>query len=184
MSEVPVIIAEVTAADWSDAGTGWTHLPYLARFRADRLPLSWEGFFTGRHHAVLESGRSGSFTMRGGHEEGLRIPFLPSHQLGDCLRMAKGRGRAGTHTSLTDAARPVAEALERHGRVSRGVISARVRASTLSIKVMKLVGCLRITVVSKGSRQELHVYGITAERAGQILSGPDFSGYKLNFADE
>ena len=50
--------------------------------------------------------------------------------------MAKGRGRAGSHTSLTDAARPVAEALERHGRVSRGVISARVRASTLSIKVM------------------------------------------------
>ena len=42
--------------------------------------------------------------------------------------MAKGRGRAGTHTSLTDAARPVAEALERHGRVSRGVIGARVGA--------------------------------------------------------
>jgi hypothetical protein len=78
----------------------------------------------------------------------------------------------------------VAEALERHGRVSRGVISARVRASTLSIKVMKLGGGLRITVVSKGSRQELHVYGITTERAGEILSGPDFSGYKLNFADE
>ncbi|MSS99074.1 MAG: hypothetical protein CK541_04125 [Opitutia bacterium] len=98
--------------------------------------------------------------------------------------MAKGQGRAGSHTSLTDAARPVAEALERHGRVSRGVISARVRASTLSIKVMKLGGGLRITVVSKGSRQELHVYGITTERAGKILSGPDFSGYKLNFADE
>ena len=78
----------------------------------------------------------------------------------------------------------MAEALERHGRVSRGVISARVRASTLSIKVMKLGGGLRITVVSKGSRQELHVYGITTERAGQILTGPDFSGYKLNFADE
>ena len=63
MSEVPVIVAEVTAADWIAAGPGWTHLPYLARFRADRLPLSWEGFFTGRHHAVLESGRSGSFTI-------------------------------------------------------------------------------------------------------------------------
>jgi hypothetical protein len=98
--------------------------------------------------------------------------------------MAKGRGRAGTHTSLTDAARPVAEALERHGRVSRGVIAARVGAKTLSIKVMKIGGGLRVTVVSKGSRQELHVYGITVERAGEILSGPDFSGYKLNFADE
>jgi hypothetical protein len=98
--------------------------------------------------------------------------------------MAKGRGRAGTHTSLTDAARPVAEALERHGRVSRGVIAARVGAKTLSIKVMKIGGGLRVTVVSKGSRQELHVYGITVERVGEILSGPDFSGYKLNFADE
>lgn len=98
--------------------------------------------------------------------------------------MAKGRGRAGTHTSLTDAARPVAEALERHGRVSRGVIAARVGAKTLSIKVMKLGGGLRVTVVSKGSRQELHVYGLTSERVGRILSGPDFSGYKLNFADE
>lgn len=98
--------------------------------------------------------------------------------------MAKGRGRAGTHTSLTDAARPVAAALERHGRVSRGVISARVRANGLSIKIMKLGGGLRLTVVSKGSRQELHIYGITAERAGEILAGPDFSGYKLNFADE
>ncbi len=98
--------------------------------------------------------------------------------------MAKGRGRAGTHTSLTDAARPVAEALERHGRVSRGVTAARAGAQTLSIKVLKLGGGLRVTVVSKGSRQELHVYGITAERAGEILSGPDFSGYKLNFADE
>jgi len=58
-----VIVAEVTAADWAAAGPGWTHLPYLARFRADRLPLSWEGFFTGRHHAVLESGRSGSLTI-------------------------------------------------------------------------------------------------------------------------
>lgn len=98
--------------------------------------------------------------------------------------MAKGRGRAGTHTSLTDAARPVAEVLERHGRVSRGVIAARVGAKTLSIKVMKLGGGLRVTVVSKGSRQELHVYGLTAARVGEILSGPDFSGYKLNFADE
>lgn len=97
--------------------------------------------------------------------------------------MAKGRGRVGTHTSLTDAARPVAEALERHGRVSRGVISARGGAKTLSIKITAIGGGLRLVVVSKGSRQELHVYGITAERAGEILSGPDFSSYKLNFAD-
>ena len=98
--------------------------------------------------------------------------------------MPKGRGRAGTHTSLTDAARPVAEALERRGRVSRGVIEARVGAKALSIKIRPLAGCLRVTVVSKGSRQELHVYGITPEEAVRILSGPDFSGYHLNLAGE
>ena len=63
MSEVPAVLAEVTAADWAAAGSGWTHLPYLARFRAERLPASWEVFFAGRHHAVLESGRTGSFTI-------------------------------------------------------------------------------------------------------------------------
>ncbi len=97
--------------------------------------------------------------------------------------MAKGRGRAGTHTTLTDAARPVAAALERHGRVSRGVISARVGAKTLSVKVTTLRGALRLVVVSKGSRQELHVYGLTAERAVALLSGPAFAGYKINLAD-
>jgi para-aminobenzoate synthetase component 1 len=63
MPDAPTILAEVTAADWAAAGQGWTHLPYLARFRAERLPPSWDGFFSGRHHAVLESGRSGSLTI-------------------------------------------------------------------------------------------------------------------------
>ncbi len=94
--------------------------------------------------------------------------------------MATGRGRAGTHTTLTDAARPVAEALERHGRVSRGVITAGLGARTFSIKVVPITGGLRVTVVSKGSRQDLRVYGLTAERVRAILGGPDFSHYLLN----
>ena len=96
--------------------------------------------------------------------------------------MAKGRGRAGTHTSVTDAARPVVELLEKHGRVSRGVIQARVGARRHSIKVMPLEGGLRVTVVSKGSRQELHVYGITVAQAEQLLASPDLDGYLINFA--
>ena len=94
--------------------------------------------------------------------------------------MTAGRGRAGTHTTLTDAARPVAEALERHGRVSRGVITAGLGARTFSIKVVPITGGLRVTVVSKGSRQDLRVYGLTAERVRAILGGPDFSHYLLN----
>ena len=94
--------------------------------------------------------------------------------------MATGRGRAGTHTTLTDAARPVAEALERHGRVSRGVITAGLGARTFSIKVVPITGALRVTVVSKGSRQDLRVYGLSVERVRAILGGPDFSHYLLN----
>jgi para-aminobenzoate synthetase component 1 len=63
MREPPACLAEVTPADWAAAGEGWTHLPYLARFAADRLPAAWEGFLTGRHHAVLESGRTGCLTI-------------------------------------------------------------------------------------------------------------------------
>ena len=94
--------------------------------------------------------------------------------------MATGRGRAGTHTTLTDAARPVAEALERHGRVSRGVITAGLGARTFSIKVVPITGGLRVTVVSKGSRQDLRVYGLSVERVRTILGGPEFSHYLLN----
>lgn len=95
--------------------------------------------------------------------------------------MARPRGRAGTHTTLIEAAVPVAKVLEAHGRVSRGMIEAGIRARSHAIKVMPLPGCLRLTVVSKGSRQELHVYGITLDRARTLLSGPEFAGYNLNF---
>jgi hypothetical protein len=94
--------------------------------------------------------------------------------------MATGRGRAGTHTTLTDAARPVAAVLERHGRVSRGVITAGLGARTFSIKVVPITGGLRVTVVSKGSRQDLRVYGLTVERVRMLLGGPDFAHYLLN----
>lgn len=98
--------------------------------------------------------------------------------------MAAGRGRAGAHTSVTDAARPVVALFEKHGRVSRGVIQARVGARRHSVKVLPLEGCLRVTVVSKGSRQELHVYGVTVAQARQLLSPPALPGYLINFAGE
>lgn len=96
--------------------------------------------------------------------------------------MSRPRGRAGTHTTLIEAAVPVAKVLERHGRVSRGMIEGGIRARSHAIKVLPLPGGLRVTVVSKGSRQELHVYGITLERIRVLLAAPEFAGYNLNFA--
>lgn len=94
--------------------------------------------------------------------------------------MVKHNGRAGTHTTLTDAARPVAKALEKKARVSYGQINARVGARSLSIKVVPMEGGLKVTVVSKGSRQELHVYGLSLVEAEKILKDPEFSNYHLN----
>jgi hypothetical protein len=94
--------------------------------------------------------------------------------------MTRAKGRAGAHTTLIEAAVPVVKLLEKHGRVSRGMIEAGIRARSQAIKVMALPGGLRITVVSKGSRQELHVYGITLEKVRTLLSGSDFVGYNLN----
>ena len=63
MSEALEILAEITATDWAAAAGDWTHLPYMLRVRAERLPAIWDSFPTGRFHAVLESGRSGSLTL-------------------------------------------------------------------------------------------------------------------------
>jgi hypothetical protein len=94
--------------------------------------------------------------------------------------MARAKGRAGAHTTLIEAAIPVVKLLEKHGRVSRGMIEAGIRARSQAIKVMPLPGGLRITVVSKGSRQELHVYGITLEKVRTLLSDRELVGYNLN----
>ena len=98
--------------------------------------------------------------------------------------MSKNKGRAGTHTTIIEAARPVVKLLEKKGRVSRGVITAGVGARVQSIKVSPLAGALRVMVVSKGSRQELHVYGISLEAAKQILTSTELPGYLINFPSE
>ena len=57
------MLAETTLADWAAAGEGWTHLPYLASFASPATPPRWAPLLSGRHHAVLESGRSGQLTI-------------------------------------------------------------------------------------------------------------------------
>ena len=63
MSATPEILAETTVADWAATGEGWTHFPYLAGYAAPALPASWSDLLSGRFHAVLESGRTGSLTI-------------------------------------------------------------------------------------------------------------------------
>jgi len=63
VSATPEILAETTVADWAATGEGWTHFPYLAAYAAPTLPARWSPLFSGRFHAVLESGRTGSLTI-------------------------------------------------------------------------------------------------------------------------
>lgn len=97
--------------------------------------------------------------------------------------MARARGRAGTHTTLIEAAVPVVVALEKIGRVSRGLIQGGIRGRTHAVKVLALPGGLRVTVVSKGSCQELHVYGVTLAQVAAALASPEFRGYKVNLPE-
>jgi hypothetical protein len=94
--------------------------------------------------------------------------------------MARARGRAGSHTTLIEAAVPVVRRLDRLGRVSRGMIEAGIGARGHAIKVTPLAGGLRLTVVSKGSRQELHVYGVPLAAVASLLAEPEFRAYKVN----
>jgi hypothetical protein len=94
--------------------------------------------------------------------------------------MGRARGRAGTHTTLIEAAVPLVRRLDRLGRVSRGLIEAGIGARGHAVKVTPLAGGLRITVVSKGSRQELHAYGISLESVAKVLADPEFRAYKVN----
>ena len=57
------MLAEVTPADWQAVGTGWTHWPYLARFKVEGLPNDWRTYLKGRFAAVLESGRTGNLCL-------------------------------------------------------------------------------------------------------------------------
>lgn len=63
MSDLPRPDKEVSLADWIAAGEGWTRLPYLACFPGRTLPASWDGLLPGRHCAVLESGRTGRYSI-------------------------------------------------------------------------------------------------------------------------
>ena len=63
MNKTPVAIAELSLDDWVAVGSGWTYLPYLARYSVPNLPKDWRKFLEGRFSAVLESGQTGNTTI-------------------------------------------------------------------------------------------------------------------------
>ncbi|MDR2845267.1 MAG: hypothetical protein LBV28_04135 [Puniceicoccales bacterium] len=95
------------------------------------------------------------------------------------------KGKAGTHSSIIDAAKPLVALMDACGRVSRGVIEARVGAGGHTIKVLPQKGALRVTVVAKGAKQEFHVYGIKLETMKTLLEDKSLRNFLVRIgADE
>lgn len=93
------------------------------------------------------------------------------------------KGKAGTHTTVIDPAKPLVATLEAHGRVSRGIITPRAGSSSHTIKINPQKGAHRITLVAKNAKQEFHAYGIPLEKLRCLLqTHKNFRNYHLLIA--
>ncbi|MBP3302066.1 MAG: hypothetical protein J6L64_02885 [Opitutales bacterium] len=86
--------------------------------------------------------------------------------------------RAGTHSSIIDAAEPLIARLDRVCRVSRGVIRANARSRSRTIKILRLKGGWRMTVVAKNAKQEFHLFDVSLDEISGILSAREFDSFE------
>ncbi len=86
--------------------------------------------------------------------------------------------RAGTHSSVIDAAETLVERLDRVCRVSRGVIRANARSRSRTIKLLRLNGGWRLTVVAKNAKQEFHLFDVAPEQIASILADREFDSFE------
>lgn len=86
--------------------------------------------------------------------------------------------RAGTHSSIIEAAEPLIRQLDRVARVSRGIIKANARSRARTIKVLRLNGGWRLTVVAKNAKQEFHLFDVSLAQIRAILSDREFASFE------
>ena len=84
MNKILTPTTELSLDDWVAAGSGWTYLPYLAKYSVPDLPKDWRKFLEGRFSAVLESGLTGNTTIA--------VPRAPS------VKVFNLNGRVIKHT--------------------------------------------------------------------------------------
>lgn len=92
--------------------------------------------------------------------------------------------RAGTHSSVIDAAETLVERLDRVCRVSRGVIRANARSRSRTIKLLRLKGGWRLTVVAKNAKQEFHLFDVSPEEISAILADREFDSFEKILPEE
>lgn len=86
--------------------------------------------------------------------------------------------RAGTHSSVIEAAEVLVEKLDRVCRVSRGIIRANARSRSRTIKILRLNGGWRLTVVAKNAKQEFHLFDVSLAQLREILSEKEFDSFE------
>lgn len=86
--------------------------------------------------------------------------------------------RAGTHSSVIEAAESLIRQLDRVARVSRGIIKANARSRARTIKVLRLKGGWRLTVVAKNAKQEFHLFDVSLDQIRAILSEREFASFE------
>lgn len=86
--------------------------------------------------------------------------------------------RAGTHSTVIEAAEPLIRQLDRVARVSRGIIKANARSRARTIKVLRLKGGWRLTLVAKNAKQEFHLFDISLAQLCAILSEREFASFE------
>lgn len=86
--------------------------------------------------------------------------------------------RAGTHSSVIEAAEPLIRQLDRVARVSRGIIKANARSRARTLKILPLKGGWRLTVVAKNAKQEFHLFDVSLATLRSILSDRAFDSFE------
>lgn len=92
--------------------------------------------------------------------------------------------RAGTHSTVIEPAESLIRQLDRIARVSRGIIKANARSRARTIKVLRLKGGWRLTVVAKNAKQEFHLFDVSLAQIRAVLSEREFASFEKILPEE
>lgn len=91
--------------------------------------------------------------------------------------------RAGTHSTIIEAAEPLIRRLDRIARVSCGIIRANARSRARTIKILRLNGGWRLTIVAKNAKQEFHLFDVSLDDLRRVLNENEFDSFDKIFPE-
>lgn len=64
------------------------------------------------------------------------------------------------------------------------MIRANARSRSRTIKILKLNGGWRLTVVAKNAKQEFHLFDVSLEEISDLLSAREFDSFEKNLPEK